>query len=45
MGRSDESISRKALMVGVDFRVHIVDAGGTSVTGIAPTVNIGYEAY
>lgn len=45
LSRSDESISRKALMVGVDFRIHIVDAGGTSVTGIAPTVNIGYEAF
>lgn len=41
VSRSSEKIRRKALMLGVDFRVHFVEG----VTGIAPTFNIGYESF
>lgn len=45
MKRSDERARRRGLMVGLDFRLHFVSSGGTSLTGIAPTINIGYEAF
>lgn len=41
MVRSDEKIRRKGLMLGVDFRVHFLDGA----TIVAPTFNIGYEAF
>lgn len=42
MGQSSKKVRRKGLMVGADFRVHFVRGG---ITGIAPTFNLGYEAF
>jgi len=45
MSRSGEKIRRKGLMLGADLRLHFLsDASGT-YTFIAPTFNIGYEAF
>jgi hypothetical protein len=42
MQRAEGRARRKGFMLGVDFRIHMVSGG---VTGIAPTFNIGYEAF
>lgn len=39
--RSDERVRRRALMLGIDFRVHFVEG----YTFIAPTFNLGYESF
>jgi hypothetical protein len=39
--RSSEKVRRKGLMLGVDFRMHFLNG----LTVIAPTVNLGYEAF
>jgi hypothetical protein len=41
MGRSKEKVRRKAMMLGADLRMHFVEG----VTFIAPTFNLGYEAF
>ncbi len=41
MGRSDDHPRRKGLMLGVDFRLHFVEG----YTFVAPTLNIGYDAF
>jgi hypothetical protein len=42
VNRADDKARRKGLMLGVDFRVHLVSGG---ITAIAPTFSIGYEAF
>jgi hypothetical protein len=41
MWRSDSKIRRRAIMLGVDFRMHFVEG----YTFIAPTFNVGYDAF
>ncbi len=41
VSRSDEKIRRKALMLGIDLRLHFVEG----YTFVAPTFNIGYESF
>lgn len=41
VSRSDEKVRRKALMLGIDFRMHFVEG----YTFVAPTFNIGYESF
>lgn len=41
MSKSTEKPRRKALMVGVDFRLHFVEG----YTFVAPTFAVGYEAF
>ncbi len=41
ISRSSEKIRRKALMLGIDFRVHLVEG----ITALAPTFNVGYESF
>lgn len=41
MGKSKTKVRRKGLMLGVDFRLHLVDG----YTGVAPTFNLGYDAF
>lgn len=45
MGRSTKNVRRKGLMLGIDFRVHMVGNEMYKLTGIAPTFNLGYEAF
>lgn len=39
--RHDEKVRRRGLMLGMDFRMHFL----SGLTVIAPTINIGYEAF
>jgi hypothetical protein len=45
VGRSDGSIVRKGLMVGVDTRVLFVSQGGSGLTVVQIMGAIGYEAF
>ena len=41
VSRSDTSVRRRGLMLGVDFRLHFVEG----YTFVAPTFNLGYDAF
>lgn len=45
MSKSTTRARRKGLMLGLDFRVHFVSQNNVDYTAIAPTFNIGYEAF
>lgn len=41
MSKSSEKVRRKGLMLGMDLRVHFLEG----LTVVAPTLNIGYDAF
>lgn len=45
MGRGADGVRRKGLMLGLDLRIFIAPAGGTTLVAPSPTFNIGYEAF
>lgn len=45
MGKGDDGIRRKGLLLGGDMRINILSGSGVDVVMFQPMVTLGYEAY